>query len=138
MENPPKLDVIDPMPEVKKLLTEQLEVDNPHQCKKQAAVAEAWQSRVSYEFRIQKRVLVTLKRQYLLPKSKEWTDMDRTIQLDAAVADQQALVDILGDYANHLATRITLAQSVLKSTSMEMKSGLTAARLGASEEKPPF
>lgn len=130
--------VIDPMAEVKEALSVQLNPDDLQQVKLQAAIAEAWQSRVAYEHRTQKRLLAMLKRQMLLPKSKDYTDMDRTIQLEAAVADQQALVDILSDYANHLATRITLAQSLIKSLGGEMRAGLTASKLGANDQPVPF
>lgn len=117
---------IDPMPEVRKLLEEQLAEDSPAELRKQVVIAEAWQSRVSFQWRNNQAVLAQLKRQMLLPKSKEYTDMDRTVNLEASVSTQQATSDILKDYSEQLGRRISLGQSLLSSSKMEMKAGLTA------------
>ncbi len=117
---------IDPVAEVRELLSEQLDEDNQVALRHQIAVAEAWQARVAFQYRNAQRLLAIMRKQYLLPKSREYTDMDREITLGASTADQATLVELLKDYQDILARRISVGQSMLKSNTQEMKAGLTA------------
>jgi hypothetical protein len=113
------------IPEVAALLQEQIPVDDVSGVQLMAARANAWQGRVAFQYRNSKSFLATLKKMYLVPKTdRSITEMEREILLAARVRDVQCQTDLLGDYADALTTRILLCQSLMKSQSQEMKSGL--------------
>lgn len=121
-DKPADLDVMD---EVGKILSEVLDVDDFGHLMKQLAQAEAWLGRVSFRRRNDQRFLAAAKRQMLVPVQKGvLTDMDRTIMLESSVRDQQCNVDILSDYADALARRLSLGQSIMAGQRQEMKSQL--------------
>lgn len=115
---------IEVMPEVSLMLSEPLDTDSFVNLQKQLARAEAWQGRVAFQYRNAERFLSVIKKQMLMPKSREWTDMDRTIDLEARTADQQCTADLLKDYAEALQKRISLGQSFMASSRQEMKSNI--------------
>lgn len=119
-----KDEIIYGVPQVSAILQEELDTDSPTALKAQAGKCEAWQSRVSYKYRNAQRELSDMNRQYILPKSSAYTDMDRKINLEAAVSTKQCEVDILKDQQDMLQRRISLIQTLLKSAEQEMKSGL--------------
>jgi hypothetical protein len=112
------------MEEVAALLAEPLDVDNFVNLQKQLARAEAWLGRVAFQYRNAARFLAIARRQLLMPKSKDYTDMDRTINVEAMTADQQCSADMLKDYADALAKRLSLGQSFMASQRQELKSNI--------------
>lgn len=115
----------DPMPEVAKILSTQINVDDMGEVRLQGAQAEAWQSRTSLKYRQSQRFLSQLRKQHLLPKTdRSLTDLERTISLEARTRDVQCETDILKDYSEQLSKRVLFCQSLLKSGGIEMKSGL--------------
>lgn len=107
--------------EVEKLLEEPLDTENTTALVKQIAQAEGWLSRVSFQYRNSEAMLKQMKKQYLLPKSKELTDMDRTINLEYSTRILGCQVDLLKDQAEILRNRISLGQSLLSTHREEMK-----------------
>lgn len=119
---PADLNVMD---EVGKILEVPLDVENFANLQKQLAQSEAWLGRVAFRHRNDARFLAEAKRQMLIPVQRGIvTDMDRQIKLEADVRDAQATVDILGDYFEILAKRLSLGQSIMAGQRQEMKSQL--------------
>lgn len=112
---------IQAIPEVEGILSTPLAIDDHNELIKQIAQGEAWLGRVSFQFRNAARILSEQKRLMLTPKSKEYTDMDRTIRLEDAVKEQQCLTDLLKDQAEILRNRISLGQSILSTHREELK-----------------
>lgn len=110
--------------EVEKLLQEEIDTDNPTHARAQAAQCEVWQGNVSYQLNNARKILADLRRQYLLPKGKDYTDVDRTINLEAAVSGQQCIVNLLKDQQDAVKNRISFVQTLLKSVEQEMRSSL--------------
>jgi superfamily I DNA/RNA helicase len=117
-------DAVVVLPEVAELLSEPLDTDNFGNLMKQLARAEAWLGRVSFQYRNAERFLSQAKKTMLMPKSKDYTDMDRTVMLEADTRTQQAQTEILKDYQDALARRLSLGQSIMASQRQEMKSSL--------------
>lgn len=124
MEDKQERPTFEGVAEVAKLLEEILDTENFPVLQKQLARCEAWLGRVSFQYRNAENLLARVKKQYLLPKSKDRTDMDRTVQLESSVRDAQTMVNLLKDQAEALRNRISLGQSLLASQRQEMKSAL--------------
>lgn len=111
--------------EVAQLLMEKLDTENITKLRDQTVSAEAWAGRIAFQHRSAQHFLSALKRQYLPGKvDRNVTELDRAVTMEARVSQQQAVVDILGDYFRLLGTRVSLGQSLLASLKQEMKSNI--------------
>jgi hypothetical protein len=110
--------------EVVELLGVPLDTDNGSVLVAQLADVEAWQGLVSNKYRAAQALLAQNKSKFLLPKSKDWTDMDRTIQLEASVGEFQADVDRLRDMQEQIQRRISLGQTMLRGIRAEIDSNV--------------
>jgi hypothetical protein len=105
-------------------LGQRLNVDNGSILASQLAEVEAWSAYVARLAVEAKKVLRERRNQYLLPKSSGTTELDRSIRMDAAVAEYEARATYLNDLQDIIQRRIILGQSILKSLRTELESGL--------------
>ena len=107
---------------LRELLSEPLNEEFGNVLAKQLADCEAWSARVSYAYRIALKELFRARRNALYPKSRDYTELDRTTALDSDTREVQFVVDELKDLQEIVKRRISLGQSILKSISEEPKS----------------
>lgn len=105
--------------EIKKILDEKLDESNGARLREQLTICEAWSARVSYEYRIALKTLYEARRKVLYPKTREYTELDRTTFLAADTASQQFNVDVLKDIQEIIKKRISVGQTMLKSLTSE-------------------
>lgn len=106
------------------ILRTELNTESGHELVNQLVEIEAWGATTSYAHRRAIEALSKTRNQMLLPKSKDYTDMDRTIQLDGACKGVQMEADHLGDLQELIKRRISLGQTLLKNVATELNSGL--------------
>lgn len=106
------------------LLKQPLTEDNGAALSKQLSEAEAWAATVSYHYRLALKELYQMRRKFLLPKSREHSDLDRKTYLEADTAEWQYKADELRDLQEILQKRISLGQTFLRSLRGEAEHGL--------------
>lgn len=84
--------------------------------------AQAWIGRVSHLKRLAEQEYRETKNRYLLPKSKEYTDLDRETQINARCAEIYFDFGVLEDYERALYNRVSSAQSSLNSIDRQLRS----------------
>jgi hypothetical protein len=109
---------------LRELLGEPLNEEVGNVLAKQLADCEAWSARVSYAYRLALKELFRIRRNCLLPKSREHTELDRTTHLDADTSEFQFNADELKDLQEIMMRRISLGQSILKSLTVEVEGRL--------------
>lgn len=113
--------VQDTLNEIYKSIQEPLDTDNPKRLQEQVTDAERYRSHVSVWHAETKSLLSFRRNQYLLPKSKDATDMDRNIHLDDATRGVQEQKDVLKDLLDILNERVSLGQTLITTSREEMK-----------------
>lgn len=101
--------------EIRSVLSVKLDVSNEENLKSQLADAEVLQVQVSKAYRNSKEELEVARNRMLLPKHKDYTDMDRNIRLESDTAMLQRETDELKDLLTILDTRLRLGRSFLGS-----------------------
>lgn len=109
---------------VEEILNEPLYTDNGVQLAAQLVEIEAWGARVAFLLYTAKQELDRKKYQALLPKSKEYTDVDRVTRQESDVAEYQSKADYLAQVQELIKRRISLGQTILKAMRTEMESGV--------------
>ena len=110
--------------ELRTLLAIPLSTTDGNELANQLVEVEAWQGLVSEAARSASQELSEARRRMLLPKSKDYTDMDRTVGLEGSVALEQYRADHLSDLQDIIKRRISLGQSLIKNLTTELNSGL--------------
>jgi len=86
--------------------------------------AEALGSRISYLLAKAEKHLDKAEAVHLIPKSKDYTDLDRETHLKAAVAQEGLIRDLLQSCVDSIKTKISLGQSILAVIRAEIERGL--------------
>lgn len=115
------MEKIPALAQVEELLEQPLYTDNGVQLAAQLVEIEAWGSRVAFLLYSSKQELDRKKRLALLPKSKEYTDVDRITRQEADCAEYQAKTDYLAQIQELIKRRISLGQTILKAMRTEME-----------------
>lgn len=105
--------------EVRKLLLERLDEDNGAHVREQLSKCEAWSGRVSYMYRLALSELFEARRKALMPKARDYTELDRTTLLQAHTREYQQRADELRDLQEIIKRRISLGQTIMKSLTGE-------------------
>lgn len=105
--------------ELRKLLNERLNEDNGAAIREQLSKCEAWSARVSYMYRLALSELFEARRKALMPKGKDYTELDRTTLLAAHTREYQQTADELRDLQEIIKRRISLGQTIMKSLTGE-------------------
>lgn len=98
--------------------------DQPETLKSQMADSITWLARVGYLKRTAEREYRQKKNQYLLPKDKSYTDLDRETSVNAQCAEIYYDYGLLEDYEKVLSVRISSCQTLINSHMVEVKRGL--------------
>lgn len=99
--------------------------DNPTSLKKQVREAEAFTARLVYMLALVKRQIRLDKNQYILPKSREWTDLDRTTKVEAVLSDLMTVRDFFEELVEITRDRVSLGQSLLRDSRSEREAGIS-------------
>lgn len=111
--------------DVEEILGGRLNTDNGQVLSSQLVEIEAWAARVAYLLYSAKQELDVNKSKALMPKSKEYTDLDRVATQEAMVSAFQAKADYLAALQDTIKRRISLGQTLLKNMQVEMQSGVS-------------
>ena len=98
--------------------------DDPEALAALLSRAEAYGSRMSYLLAKAEKHLDKAKAVHLIPKSKDYTDLDRETHLKAAVAQEGLIRDLLQSCVDSIKTKISLGQSILAVIRAEIERGL--------------
>jgi hypothetical protein len=93
--------------------------DNPVELNNQLAEVEAWHARMTSLLADANSFLDLAERAALEPRSKEYTDLDRSVRHAAAVVNERRLRDKLEGLCSAIETRLTLGMSMMKRMSGE-------------------
>lgn len=118
------MEKIEQVAEVEALLAEALNVVSGSELVLQLSSAEAWSGRVANLVYSAQEELHQMRNKYLVPKAQGLTELDRTVMLDAAVADYEARYKYLDALQEAIRRRVMLGQSLLKTMRTEIESGL--------------
>lgn len=110
--------------EIETLLVAPLDPENGHNLAHQLVEVEAWLSRVSKLCYEAGATLNKMRDKYRVPKTPGLTDLDRTVMLDAAVADYEATYKHLEAMQDTIRRRCTLGQSLLRNLRTEIEGGI--------------
>ncbi len=104
---------------LRNILNERLDEDNGARVREQLSLCEAWSARVSYMYRNALSELFEARRKALMPKSRDYTELDRTTLLAAHTREYQQKADELRDLQEIIKRRISLGQTIMKSLTGE-------------------
>lgn len=104
---------------LREILNERLNEDNGARVREQLSICEAWSARISWMYRLALSELYEARRKALMPKGKDYTELDRTTLLAAHTREYQQTADELKDLQEIIKRRISLGQTIMKSLTGE-------------------
>jgi len=113
--------VVQDLAQIKQLVSTPLPKQDPVGHREQVNKLASWLGWIAEKISVLEFELAKLKEEKLLPKSKDYTELDRNIQLDADVAEAYKRVNLLKRYEKAIYTIISIGQTEQRSMSEEMK-----------------
>lgn len=107
---------------ISEVLAQQLS-DNPAELQAQLAVAEGWHGRMTTMLAWANSFLDLAEKAALAARTDEMTDLDRRVEMRAAVADERRARDILQGLCEGIKNRLILGMALMKAQSGERAGG---------------